>query len=96
MGELFRTGSSFLLLLWCGKEGSYLASVAGVAVDVERGEQGHELLFISAPEAEQQFIKDTEEGKEATTNKRKQQSTVETEEDATHEASRQVREIKTF
>lgn len=39
---------------------SYLASVTGVAVDVERGEQGHEFLFISAPEAE--FIKDMEEG----------------------------------
>lgn len=67
-----------------------------MAVDVEWGEQGHKLLFISAPEAEQQFIKNTEEGKEATTNKQKQQSTAETEDDATHEASRQVGEIKTF
>lgn len=33
-----------------------------MAVDVERGEQGHELLFISAPEAEQQFIKNMQEG----------------------------------
>lgn len=33
-----------------------------MAVDVERGEQGHELLFISAPEAEQHFIKNVKEG----------------------------------
>lgn len=45
----------------CGEVWSYLAAVAGVAVDIERGEQGHELLFISAPEAEQQFIKNMQE-----------------------------------
>lgn len=47
----------------CGEERSYLAAIAGVAVDIEWGEQGHELLFISAPEAEQPFIKNMEEKK---------------------------------
>jgi len=37
---------------WWWREGarSYLATVAGMAVDVQWREQGHELLLVAAPE----------------------------------------------